>query len=249
MKKLVLTIGCSLAVGGSVFAQGTINSSAPGSSFTVQTNSTAYSFIMGGGSTGGGAVAISGSAANLYYEMLYSTTPFNGSSIAQPNSTGALFGGTWQDVGLTYTNLSGTTGRLAPVVANGQYSTPAGMGAGGVGTGQTNYVMLVGWSANLGTSWSVVSNELATGSWATVLGSNTGFFGESATGFFVANTGNPGVNPFGTGASANGSVLGNYLNGGNPMQLTELVNAVPEPSTMALAGLGGLSMLLFRRKK
>jgi hypothetical protein len=247
MKKLVLTIGCAMAVSGAVYAQGTINSIAPGGNFTSQTNTTTYSFIQGGGAVVGGSQAAgnAASAVGFYYELLYSTTPFNGSSIAQPNSTSALFGGTWQDVGLTYTNQSGTTGRIQPTAPNASYNEPAGMGAGGVGVGQTNYLVLVGWSANLGTSWSVVSNELATGSYATVLGSGIGFFGESATGYLVGNTGNPGVNPFGTVAGANGLPIIGTAN-----QLYELSGtAVPEPSTMALAGLGGLSMLLFRRKK
>jgi hypothetical protein len=220
MKKIILTIGCALTVSAAAFAQGTLTVSAPSGSFTAQTNTTTFSFVAGGGSTGGGTSGNVQGNIGYYYELLYSTTPFNGSSIATP--TTALFGGTWQDVGVTYTNTTGTIGRISPTAPSGQYSTPAGMGAGGVSVGQTNYIELVGWSANLGTSWTVVSNELATGSWQTVLGNSVGFFGESATGYLVANTGNPGANPFGTVASPNGSPIGNYLNGGNPTQLYEL---------------------------
>lgn len=44
----------------------------------------------------------------------------------------------------------------------------------------------------------------------------------------------------------NGADLGTFFPAGVPMFS---VSEVPEPTTMALAGLGGLSLLLFRRKK
>jgi len=253
MKKLAITIGCAMAVTGAAFAQGTLNWAAPGGTFTAQTNTITSSFVDGGAAVTGGSQT-SGNAASAtggyYYELLYSTTAFNGSAIAQPNSTAALFGGTWQDVGLTMTNQSGSTGRLQPLGgAQAQAATPAGMGPGGIGTGQTNYIELVGWSANLGSSWSVVSNELATGSWATInagaLANGGAFFGESQTGYLVANTtGNQGAAVFFGATDANGLPLSGTSN-----PLFELVTTVPEPGTMALAGLGGLSLLLFRRRK
>jgi hypothetical protein len=244
MKKLVLTIGAALVVGGVAFAQGTIQWTAPAGNFTGQTNTTTLSFIQGSTPTGGGTIGNTTTTLGFYYELLYSTTAFNGSGIAQPNSTAALFGGTWQDAGLGMTN-NGNVGRIVPIGgAQNAAVQPAAMGAGLVGVGQTNYIMLVGWSANLGTSWSVVSNELATGSWMSVLGNAIGFFGESATGYVVGNTGNPGVSPFiSSGADVNGQPI---IGAGT--QLFELL-AVPEPTTLAMMGLGSLSLLIFRRRK
>src|SRR5450432_1089288 len=105
--------------------------------------------------------------------------------------------------------------------------------------------MLVGWSANLGTSWTIVSNELATQTYVGILGSGAAFFGESATGFLSPSTSIPGAPVFGTSASQNGFPI-NSLN----TQLYELPATIPtpEPGTIALAGLGGLSLLLFRRR-
>src|SRR5208282_4267941 len=51
----------------------------------------------------------------------------------------------------------------------------------------------------------------------------------------VTSTGSPPPTPEGM----NGTLVGNYLVGGT----------IPEPTTIALAGLGGLSLLLFRRRK
>jgi hypothetical protein len=51
-------------------------------------------------------------------------------------------------------------------------------------------------------------------------------------------------------------VLGNYTTGGPPSGATDftgmpalVLTSVPEPATCALMGLGGLSLLLFRRRK
>ena len=51
-------------------------------------------------------------------------------------------------------------------------------------------------------------------------------------------------------------VLGNYTTGGPPSTATDftgmpalVMTLVPEPTTLALMGLGGLSLLLFRRRK
>jgi hypothetical protein len=104
--------------------------------------------------------------------------------------------------------------------------------------------VFVGWSANLGSSWLQVSNVLA--NWATLGSTIVGpaFFGESAFGYITGTTSPaPGAAVFGTGSP---SAQGLPIYSPN-MQLYLL--PVPEPATMALAGLGGLSLLLFRRRR
>jgi hypothetical protein len=105
--------------------------------------------------------------------------------------------------------------------------------------------MLVGWSGNLGTSWAAVANVLA--NWNT-LGSGIvgqGFFGTSSTGYInpLLSTSSVGATMFGNGAlSAQGLPIFSTLT-----QLNVLV-PTPEPGTLALAALGGASLLMFRRR-
>jgi hypothetical protein len=253
MKKLALTIVCAVAVTGVAFAQGTVTwLSIPFTSMTAQTNSVNYSPLFGGGTApAGGAVGATASASgagalSYYYELLY-TVPFNGVQTSQPGAS-VLFGGDplirWINSGLSATNSgSATAGRLSTINPNTAASVPWANGV-------TNNIMLVGWSANLGTSWAVVSNELAQlyiGNNSllplVVLNGQNAFFGESGTGFINPNlVPAAGATLFNAVATANGSPIYS-LN----TQLYLL--PVPEPATLALAGLGGLSLLLFRRQR
>src|SRR5882724_7236834 len=246
MKKLVLTIVSAFAVTGIAFAQGDINwSSISPSAMTAQTNSFLYSPLFGGGTANGpgtGAAGVTGSATtsglSYYYELLYNTS-FTGSQVAgassPSNSFATLFGGTWLDAGRGGTNSS-TAGRLTPINSGTSLTVPWAAGV-------TNNIILVGWSANLGTSWGTVSNELATGSYIGILqglGQN-GFFGVSAAGFIAPNSADPGVTVFATAAGPQGLPINSLL---TPLYLLP----VPEPTTIALAGLSGLSLLMFRRR-
>jgi hypothetical protein len=95
------------------------------------------------------------------------------------------------------------------------------------------YVLFVGWSSNEGNTWQAVYNQL-TGSGL----ASGGFFGYSPVGTaLLGPTGGPGVSMFASGSG---------ITGGITLMST---TTIPEPSTLALAGLGSLSLLLFRRRK
>src|ERR1041385_2616131 len=226
MKKLVLTTVCALVISGVAFAQGTVNWSTPFSSITAQTNATSYSPLFGGGSAGGttgatdfGSATYSTPGGDFYYALLY-----------MPNTTTlgtTLTLGNWSQWSFTgemaTNNASGTAGRLSPIAPNTAATVPWS-------NGTTNNIILVGWSADLGSSWTSVSNTIL--NWAT-LGANYGttntFFGMSTVGYINPATGNPGVAPFGSSAQAYGLPIFS-LN----TQLYLL--PVPEPTTVALAG-------------
>ena len=75
------------------------------------------------------------------------------------------------------------------------------------------------------------------------------FFGISVTGYLnPAPAGNFGSAVFSASQNANGLPINNIA---SPMQLYHLplTPITPEPSTIALAGLCGLTLFLFRRRK
>jgi len=155
------------------------------------------------------------------YALLFSTTSISDG----PTDAG------WTQV----TQNGGAALNLAnyPALAGG--ITGAGSSGGvavNMAAGTTYFVQLVGWSASLGSTWSQVESQLASGTWST-----QGYFGQttvsSMTPFVTAGTGDPTIFP------------GTWTAG----SLTLFSVPVPEPTTLALAGLGGLSMLFLRRRK
>jgi len=231
------------------FAQGTVNWSGAGSTFQGQTNGGAYSsFVTSAGApslNGGQGLTLGNTTANntalgfggYYYALLI------GSSASAPTTVAGL--SAFSATGLTATNAAANNGRMAQV-ASSTSAAATGWAAGGA----TN-VMVVGWSANLGTDYATVLGKLQT--WATAgasfTGANAAYFGVSNVGNLTSGTANPGVAIFGGGA---GQINNSALNtpAGTPLQLNVLgVVSVPEPGTMVLAGLGGLALLGLRRKK
>jgi len=219
MKKLLIIA--------SVLALGAIASQAQGT----------VSISLGGGnlvSTNDGThigKAYGSAAAGFYYELLVSTT-------AQPDITSQSTSiGSWLDTG-----VFGTSGTTA--LNGGKITSGAGLTANnwtapsGAVEDDQRFVEIIGWSGSYGTTFAAFLTSLSGGL------ASGGFFGVES-GQNVAGggpSGLPAVNQWGN--QTGGSGLG--FNSG--LVLTQ-VAAIPEPTTMALAGLGGLAMLALRRKK
>ncbi len=225
MKKIALIAIASL-VGIGAFAQGTIVANNGGTTL-VTTNG-----VVGGGPVG-----------SYYYALLTA----GAETSSNPSTQLSTLLSTWTFTGITGTNTA-TAGRL---------SSGSGLGVG-MGSQanwpvyQTNSFIEIGWSASLGASFGAISNSIVFAlnngnEWQTA-----GLFGISAVGDQTAGGTDPitlqtvnAPNIFGAAQNGLGGI--NQIQGLN--LLTVPVVPTPEPGTMALAALGGASMLLFRRKK
>jgi hypothetical protein len=104
--------------------------------------------------------------------------------------------------------------------------------------------MIVGWSANEGTSWATVVLELnGTEPWP-VTGPDS-WFGQTPVAFNYAGGGTGAFPPGSVSVWSSSAATGLAGSGGVS---GVILLPIPEPSTMVLAGLGGLSLLLFRRR-
>lgn len=244
MKKLVLTTMAVVAGAMLSHAQGSI--SLQGAKGVVQTN---------GATLGLGSGNLSTTALGYYFEVLdMSQSTYAGLTGSQSNGVANLFANgadasLWTDTGVSGVNQTSSLtagGVIGEGTATGTSAANWGAPTGNVyATGTIDYYVIVGWSSNEGTSWATVASELENNSWQ-ILGAGA-WFGETAVGYNYSgggpNTLNA-VNVWGT-SSASG-LAGSGLGGTNP----ELVlTPVPEPTTLALAGLGGISMLFLRRRK
>ncbi len=125
----------------------------------------------------------------------------------------------------------------ASVAAQG-WAAPSG---GTYSTAGIDYYTIVGWNTALG-NWATISSELSAGT----LGGN-GWFGQSATAYNYSGGGGSGLGAVSLFATT--AQTGLAGSGGLPAVGAIILNPVPEPATLALAGLGGLSMLFLRRRK
>jgi len=248
MKK-ILTIVAVASVSAAAFGQGVISWQSSLGNFIGSTNGTALSpFESAAGAPAAAGAGVQGTIGltsitglSYYYELLTAAP-----STPAPTSLSA-FGSTWLDTGLSGNNgtTASTPGRL---IQNGATSSATAANTSSLG-GQFEFE-IVGWSANLGTSWSAALANL--NNWSTE--QNTLVENTATAAYF-------GISSFGSSATVNASgvtpgtpVIGGgagliYNPGSNPMQMLELPTPTPEPGTLALAALGGASLLLFRRKK
>jgi hypothetical protein len=231
MKKILATLALT-GLAGAAFAQGNVNWSGVAGLFIAQTNSTVFSTFStqnAGAATGSGAVGATAASSStlFYFELLTSTT-----SSSAPTTVSGL--SAWLDTGVTAQNGAASNGRIL------QLNSSTAVAANNWPAGTAQNAIMVGWSANLGTTWSAALGVLQGGSW----GANSFFGVGSSVGNFATLAVNPGATVFGTSAG----LINNAA--ANPMQMDLLnVAATPEPGTMALAAVGGLSLLAFRRKK
>jgi hypothetical protein len=132
------------------------------------------------------------------------------------------------DVGFVGTGIIATN-----LTSAGRLNGGNGIAVPGAPLGGTGSILVRGWSANLGSTWAQAS-----AAWA---GGTFGYIGSSAIApqFLWGGDGGSGPVPASPAfAGASGIQTGIVLS-----------TAVPEPSSMVLAGLGAASLLLFRRRK
>jgi len=236
MKKTIITVSMLAAGVLASFGQGTIAVYSIASGYANYTDPANYvSADNGAYVTTGTGVAKTASTAGAYYYALL-VQPYTGSI-----STINPLDSNWA-VGMMGTNFStggikGAGGSAGAAVTG--LSTP-GAAYNTTVAGTEDYFLLVGWSSNLGTSWTGtggVQSQLSSGNWAA-----QGYFGTSALGYAYGGGGAnslpaPSIYGVTTGAP-----------GGLTAGVTLYATPTPEPSTIALAGMGIASLVALRRR-
>jgi len=223
-KALIIAAALGLGVVASQ-AQGLVSISLTGGNLVTTNSGTASGVIFGSGTAG------------YYFELLFSST-LTATSAGNIMNTNNL--AQWTDSGVSGASFptalnKGKINALGSTTANG-WTAP------GASYDNERAVDLVAWSGVYGTTYGAFLNSLAS-----VAGG-----GLAAGGYFGFETG---LNYAGGGTSSLNAVdqFGNQTGlsgaGLNSPLVLNLVTGVPEPTTMALAGLGGLSLLALRRKK
>jgi hypothetical protein len=222
-KALLITVALALSVIASQ-AQGLVSISLTGG-ILASTNGAAIGL-------GTGKLFGTGTAG-YYFELLYSGN-LAASTAGDVTLTGNL--AQWMDSGVFGSSQSAlSAGKInsgSSVAANG-WTVPAG-----ATYDNERAVDVIGWSGNYGTTYAQFLNSLSL-SLATV---GPGYYG-FATGLNYAGGGSfdlPAVEMWVNMTAQPGVGLSNGI---------VLYAVMPEPGTLALAGLGGLSLLAFRRKK
>lgn len=174
-------------------------------------------------STNNGTVGATATTASGFYFGL-----FTASSTVTSATMANLLTPTWTFTGIYATNIA-AAGRLSGLSG---VATLTGWNAGA-----TNSYLVAGWNSAFGHDWSAISGELANGT-----APASALFGMSAVAFGAAGGGTAGAPAF--------ALWGQFPNGqGTPLSTGFALTPIPEPATLAFAGLGAAAMLIFRRRK
>ncbi|MGD0350887.1 MAG: PEP-CTERM sorting domain-containing protein [Verrucomicrobiota bacterium] len=239
MKKLLVTT-CAMIAGATLaYSQGTI---------ILATGNVAFT------NNGVASGPVKGANSAYYFEVLdMNQSAWTALSTANQAAVYNLLANPsalalWTDTGVSGRNSSLAAGTIAGPSTSGSsainWPTP-GTSANYGGGGQTpDYYTILGWSANEGT-WATLQNELnASQSW-NVMGDGS-WFGQTPVAFNYAGGGSGLPTPAAAVSVWAGSAATQLPGSGGVSGVILL--PIPEPSTMVLAGLGGLSLLLFRRR-
>ena len=222
MKKILLTIIGTVAGAALVHAQGGLITWTDLSA-GITTNTT--EFAPGYPSTAGGTSGkiSTWTSGNHYFFALLAATTTNAADEGNPA------GPNWSVVDIEGgpATMGTNTVAVGGIAGDG--------GANGISSSlnpeQTYFMMVVGWSASVGTSWAQVSADFAD--------NFAGWLNGGEAGYSTISTIVPGsVEPA-------ASIFGNLT----PGAVILYALPIPEPTTLALAAFGGLSMLLLRRRK
>ena len=223
MKKIIAILAVASAAT-FAHAQGTVILQNVNPSFLVSTNATAV----------GGSIGVTTRTAGTFsYAVLIAD--FGGPVPSSDPLDAAWSGAVLTGVNWTLSAAGGIAGQ-----GGGSGSAAAGWGAPtgpNYTDGTEKYFMIVGWSTSSASTWSAFSVLLAGNS--VPYGS---YWGKSAIGYGFSGGGpNSLLAPslFGVSTAMPGGLTSGF----------QLNVVTPEPATIALAGLGGLSLLTLRRKK
>jgi len=230
MKKL-LTITASLGLAVAAFGQGQVN---------FANSSAAASKISQNSALGGALTGLATAGANSYYYELF-IAPYG--TLAAGTAEGANGATGFQavdptSIGFVDTGFeaasTATAGRLAMITAGDSqgYADMTAVNAS-YGAGDSADLLVVGWSANLGTNWTTVKADIDAGNYSAGTPGAT-WVGESVVGAIVLGGGSTPVSGIPAATTAPG--FGLYL------------VQVPEPATFALCGLGAAALVIFRRR-
>ena len=226
MKKILVILTATVLGATLASAQGLVSISS-GTAAIAYTNGPTF-----GKATGTG---------NYFYELLVA------SSLSMPGSASNITSAAnlvlWKDTGV----IGGAgTGLSAGRITGGTSVAATGWTAPGAVYDNPMSYMIVGWSSSYGSTWGSVSNLIAT----TGLTAG-GYFGTTIIGLNFAGGGSVPLNAVTLWNNQTGT-LGygiTAVNNASSLTMNLVTGAVPEPSTLALAALGGASLLLFRRRK
>jgi hypothetical protein len=210
--------------------------------------------ITNGTAVGGGIGPVNG-AGQYHFELLDMTAAaWAGLSLAQQAGAENLWvnGGDiplWTDSGISGVNGTGIAAGEVVALGGVPGTTAANWGAptgSSFNTGSIDYYTIMGWSANLGTGWSTVSTGLEDGTLPTAM--SPVYIGQTSIAYNYGGGGPDGLDVVNVwDSSAVTGLAGSGMPNGDVAGDLVLMT-MPEPTTLALVGLGGLSMLFLRRR-